>query len=74
MNVIIELVKKTNEFPYYAVSTEPYVNGSVRTFAFQYNKPLDSIWSQSKALSEARDYALLLKVGVTETRELIETL
>lgn len=74
MNVIIELVKKDGEYPYYAVSSEPYEIGTGRVFAFQYNQPIESIWAQSKALSQARDYALLLKTGIVETRELIETL
>ena len=70
----IELVKKTNEHPYYCVSSDPYEIGTLRVFHFKEDAEMNSTWSKDKAFLDAKEYALQLKVGITETRELIETI
>lgn len=72
MNVNIELVRKPGEEPYFLVSTNPHT--TLQVFSFRDHAAEGDIWNKEKALNNARDYALILKSGITETRTLIETL
>jgi len=70
MTVTIEEVRKLGEAPYYTVTDGNFI----KCFAFTDEAPESSVWNKEKALSSARDFALNLKAGITETRKLIETL
>ena len=71
MKVIIELVRKPLQEPYYSVSNEVT---TAACFCFKDNEPSDSIWSQELAFKNAKTAALQLKESKPETREIIETL
>jgi len=74
MTVTIEIIRKIGTTPCYYVTADPYPTVGSKAFSFKDDAPEDSIWNQEKSLKEAREYALLLKNGITESRELIETL
>ena len=52
--VRITLVENANQEPYYRVETQ---NDVIACKSFKYNEPIDSIWSQEKALKEATELA-----------------
>jgi len=70
MTVTITEVRKLGEAPYYTVTD----GNLIKCFSFNDEAPEISIWNKEKALSSARDFALILKSGINETRTLIETL
>ena len=70
MKVTIEEVRKPAEIPYYVVTNGDHV----KVFSFMDGVPESSPLNKEKALSDAREFALILKSGIQETRTLIETL
>jgi hypothetical protein len=70
MKVTIEEVRKPAEIPYYFVND----GSTVKCFSFMDGVPGSSPYNKEKALSDAREFALILKSGMQETRTLIETL
>jgi hypothetical protein len=70
MKVTIELVRKHGVNPYYMVSAGIHAE----IFMFKDDAPEGDVYNKAKALESAKAYAVVLKTGQLETREVIEIL